>query len=128
MFKDGHHILHNRLEWSLRPESKRLRETPSLIPRLDRETHDEIHRTCPPVPLLGYYALMRVNKLFEPSRNTLESIDSLLDAIDEANHHPKAHPLERQLGDAAMWAIELQIPAIADALDTRTIIDLGAAR
>ena len=115
--RDRHHILHYRQEWRLRDDATAIREHPSLVPVLDRETHNEIHRHCPPVPLLGYHALRRVRALWVPHKDTIESVDSLLWAIDETNRHPRAHPIERSLGELAMQAIELQKPYISSDLN-----------
>ena len=112
MFRDDHHILHNRQEWELRPNAKRLRQTPSLIARLERPLHDEIHRECPPVPLLGHYALERTVRLFEAGSTTLESMDNLMLAIEQSSQHPKAHDIEKHLAELAVWAIDLQRPFI----------------
>lgn len=115
-YEDNHHILFNRQEWELRSESKLLRQTPSLIPRLDREVHEELHRACPAVPILGYYALFRTLRSFEESDDTLESVDSLMFAIEAAGNSPKAHPIERSIGELAVQAIDLQRPFIREGL------------
>jgi len=116
MYKDGHHIIHNRMEWSLRPEAKLIRDTPSLIVRMDRSDHDEIHRYCPPVPLLGYHALIRTLQTFEQGETPLKTMDNLMYSIEIASKHPKAHEIEKQLANLAIWAIDLQRPFIAGVL------------
>lgn len=120
---DAHHILHSRLDWNLRPQSRALRAYPALIPRITRSGHEELHRNVPPVPLLGYHALMRVKSSFECGPDTLSSMDNLMFAIEEAAEHPRAHPLERDLAYLAIQSIDLQKPYIADSLpSTRRII------
>lgn len=114
MFRDGHHILHSKQEWRLRPEAKALREDPSLIIRLDREEHNEIHKNCPPVPLLGYYALVRTLRDYEPASTVLGSVENLIMAIEKSNHHPKSHAIERELGELTIWAIQLQTPWLGE--------------
>jgi hypothetical protein len=114
--RDQHHILHNRQEWELRPEARRLRGARTLMPELDRRVHDEIHAVCPPVPLLGYYALRLIEQNFEEGRNTLQSMDNLMHAIDLSAAHPKTHYIERGMADLAIQAIELQRPWIADGM------------
>lgn len=108
MFSDKHHILHNKVEWSARPQSKKLRESPPLVPLIDRDVHNELHRIAPAVPLLGYYALNRVAALYEPQPTTIGSIDNLLASILEASKHRKAHQVERGIADLAIQAIEIQ--------------------
>ena len=116
MFRDAHHSLFNRQEWSMRPEAKKLRETPTLITKMERSDHDLIHRHCPPVPLLGYYALVRTLHTFQEGDNSLESIENLMRAIEKSSTHPKTHEIERRLSDLAVWSLDLQRPFIADVL------------
>lgn len=114
MFKDGHHILHNKQEWTLRPDAKKLRETPTLVPRLDRVTHNEIHRYAPAVPLLGYHALQRTLSFFEEGDTTIQSVENLMRAIEHAANHPKAHIIEKHVAELAIWAIDLQRPFLVN--------------
>lgn len=106
--RDRHHLLNPRLEWTLRPNARKLREAPGLVPVIDRELHEEIHRSCPPIPLLGHHALQTVAREFQPHPDTLVSIDNLLFAIEAAGRHPKAHPVELELSSIAIQAIGLQ--------------------
>ena len=105
---DKHHVLHNRVEWSARPQAAALRESPPLIPLIDRDIHNELHAIAPPVPLLGYYALNRIATLYQPQDSTIASLDSLISAIDKAGKHPKAHRVERGMAELAISAIEIQ--------------------
>jgi len=114
--QDRHHLLFSRQEWTLRPDAERLRETRTLVPVLDRSLHNEIHATCPPVPLLGYYALRLVATRFEEGNNTLQSMDNLMSAIDVSSRHPRAHQIERDLAQLAIQAIDLQRDYVADAM------------
>lgn len=115
MWRDSHHILHNKQEWSLRPDAKSLREHQSLIVPLHRSEHNEIHKHCPAVPLLGYHALQRTFAMYEPSHTPVESMDNLMKAIEHAANHPKAHIIEKHLAELAIWAVDLQKPFIAEA-------------
>lgn len=121
--KDAHHILHYRREWTLRPPAQKIRENHNLIPRIDRQAHVEIHRECPPVPLLGYHALQRTVKLWEPAGGTIKSLDSLCSAIDASASNSLSHPLERELAYLTIEALELQRPFLVDALKELTIFD-----
>lgn len=106
--RDRHHILHTGAEWNLRPESRALRETPQLIPTIDRDVHDEIHRQSPAVPLLSYYVMKRTVAIFSPQGTTYETIDNLMSSIDEAGNHYKTHPLEKELAQLAIRTLEIQ--------------------
>lgn len=112
--KDKHHIVHYGLEWSLRPQAKQIRETPSLIPETPRDFHDYIHESVPAIPLLGYHALLHTLSRFEPTNDTIQTLDSLMTAIEYAEHHPKAHDIERDLARLAINALDLQRPFILE--------------
>lgn len=101
-------MLHSRQEWSLRPETAALRETPQLIPLVDRDLHDEIHRLSPTVPLLSYHVMRHAVARFEPQPTTVETIDNLMLSIDHAARHPRAHRLERALAHIAIETLHLQ--------------------
>ena len=116
--RDGHHILYNRMEWRQRPEGLALREQPSLIMTIDRRTHEEIHRECPAVPVLGYHALCRTVRNYHPGEDELSSMDNLLFAIEDSLMHPRAHRLERQLGLLVIEGIEVQRPFIKEGIMT----------
>lgn len=115
--RDKHHIVHNRQEHDLRLESRTIRATPELIPLMDRPAHNELHRHCPAIPLLGHVAAFRTLRAFEVERgNTLQTLDNLCFAIEEANRSPKAHRIERAMGDLAIDALRLQIPFIKEGI------------
>lgn len=105
---DRHHVLNTKNHWSSIKEAKQLRD--SYVYRIDREVHNDIHKYCPPVPLLGYYALRGVLRNINPTGEPLQDLDELCSAIDLTNKHPKAHPIERDLGALSIEAIRLQIP------------------
>lgn len=109
---DRHHINFGRREHELRAESRMIRETPSLIPLMERGAHTELHKHCPAVPVLGYHALMRVARDFDPSPDTFESLENLMFAIESAARHPRMHELERRMADIAIESLDLQRPFI----------------
>lgn len=117
----GHHILHNRQEWTLRDDAKNLRERRTLIVPMERDLHNDIHSTCPAIPLLGYHALARTRAAFEEGRTPLQSLDNLMVAIEQSAQHPKAHALEKSLAELAVMAIDLQRPFIKEATHDRFI-------
>lgn len=105
-----HHILHEASAWSSRPDARILRQTPALIPKLDREVHTELHNECAPVPLLGSYALREVAQGFSTTNNTQRDIDQLLLLIEQTRRQPKARSIEKRLAMLTIHAIELQRP------------------
>lgn len=121
--RDRHHILFPRLEWNLRPDARLLRGNSTLIPMLDRSVHEEIHRQCSQVPLLGHNALELTRLSFIPRiGDTLGSIDSLIMSIEKSKHRLKCPPIDKQLADLAIEAILLQRPLIASDIAKQTYI------
>lgn len=117
--RDGHHVLHHRQEWRLRDDAKYIREHHSLVPVIHRDVHEALHRACPAVPALGYYALKRTRYLWVPDDDTMTSLDNLQFAMQEAGLHPAVHPLERQFLYLVIHAIDLQKPFIQEGLIPR---------
>lgn len=111
-----HHILNEKAFWTAHRSAMRLRTMHSLIPRIYRSVHDELHDNCPPVPVLGSYALFRTSTAFEPVGETFQDIDRLCKAIDKGTK--LSHPLERDMGGLAIESIRLQIPYIREGLVT----------
>lgn len=106
---DKHHIIHTRKHWSTSPEARSLRNERMLTPVLERDVHEAIHRYCPPVPLLGDYALRQTVQMFEPNPNSVVgTVDNLLFAIEAASRHPRAHQVERELCQLAIYALDTQ--------------------
>lgn len=103
---DRHHILFERSTWISNPQAKNLRNTQSLVPRIDRGVHEEIHHNVPMVPLLGRQAMFKVVNLFEPSGHTLEDIDLLARSIERATR--QGPPIERELGGLAIETLMQQ--------------------
>lgn len=112
--RDRHHIVHNRAEWNLRPAGAMIRQEETLIPEMPRTLHNEIHAECPPVPLLAIHSLERTAHFFKPGRDTLQSMDNLMDAIERSVEHPRTHEIERELAMLAIEAIDLQRPFIRE--------------
>lgn len=115
-YSSRHHIMHEGWAWTARPDAKRLRDTQSLIPRIPRDVHNELHAHCPHVPLLGSYALRSINSIFVPTGDTLKDMDEIMSCIERASRNPRAHMVERDLAGLAIEAIDLQRPYIKKGL------------
>ena len=107
-----HHVSFDRLSHTARKESAFIRS--SIVPLMYDEPHVELHKHSPVVPVLAYYALSKVVRLFEPHGTTMERIESLQHSIDEVIKNPRMHPVERGIGDLAIWALDVQKPFIID--------------
>lgn len=119
--EDRHHILFSRKVWQSSELSGGLRSTPSLVPKIDRELHNEIHRQVPLVPMLGYHALARTVRMFYPSGETLQDISRLQIAMEDAVDHPKATRTEKKLAELACYELSVQSYMLKDELNTRWI-------
>jgi len=119
MLKNRHHPIHDRQEWTLRPEAEYIREHPTLIFPMEVPLHSHLHNVCPSIPLLGVHALKFIVREWEPDTDKLVSLENLQTTIAAAGNHHKAHPVERQLGDLAIHAIDLQKPFLRESLSLR---------
>ena len=112
MYRDKHHLIFDRVSWSSRPEARALRNEPSLALHLPRPEHELIHSNCPAIPLLGYHGLVRTLKYYEPGDTPFESVSNLMGAIEQSTQHPAVHPIERDLAELAVRALDLERPFI----------------
>lgn len=125
---ERHHLMFTRSSFNSSVEGKRLRENESLIPDIDAEAHNLLHRNCHPVPLMGFHALRRVNKLYIPDYDDpLKSIDNVCEAFEEAVKTPQSHGIERELSRLAVWSLEEQKQYVKYGLPSDQLyFDLGA--
>lgn len=107
-FNSRHHLLFPAAEWSLRPEGQAIRSTPSMIPKLRRVDHDYMHEVVPIIPALGHNTLRAVSRLWTPENNTYRDVDRLCIAIGKAATHERSHPIESDLAELTIEALELE--------------------
>jgi len=111
---DRHHVLFNRREWESRPQYKELRSNAGLIIPIDRDVHNELHRSVSQVPVLGFYAIMAVQKEFYRGRTHLDTVDNLLYALEKTSEHSRLSEIDRGLASLALQAVEIQKPFIVE--------------
>lgn len=111
---DRHHLLFDSASWESRATSKLLRRDKSLIIPLERTVHEELHKEVALVPLLGHYAIQDVANTYKPGKNYLHSVENLQRSIEQAGNKPKAHQLERDLGELTIYALDLQKPYLKE--------------
>ena len=117
---DKHHVLFNKREWESRPQYKELRQNSGLIVPIDRDVHNELHRSVTQVPVLGYYGIMAVQKEFYRGRTHLDTVDNLLFALESVEGHPRLSDLDKALASIALQAVEIQRPFIVEGLIENT--------
>lgn len=86
---------------------------------MERELHQELHLFCPAVVNLGHHALEKTLSVFQPTGNTLVTMDRLMSSIEQSTRHYKVHPIERELASLAIEAIEMQRSYVTDSLFAR---------
>lgn len=113
---DKHHVLFNKREWESRPQYKELRQNSGLIVPIDRDVHNELHRSVSQVPVLGYYGILAVQREFYRGRTHIDTVDNLLFALEKASNHDRLSDLDRSIASVALQAVDLQRPFILDGL------------
>jgi hypothetical protein len=112
-----HHLLFDRAAWRSSDVRVDLRENRWLIPPIDVETHQELHKAVAVVPALDFYTAARVRRDFEAEPGQfMQNMDLLQLAIEDALKHPRSSGLQRDLGALTIQAIELQKPFIEEGL------------
>lgn len=112
-----HHGLYTKSTWESQSSTKMLRNNQWLIMPLDEQVHRALQDEIPVVPVLGHNTAQKVLRDFEPvAGNYIASMFALMGTINEAGKHPRARPIERELGQLTINALELQIPYIQDGL------------
>ncbi len=124
--KDRHHILFTASAWNSSEFTAGLRNQPSLIPRIDRDSHDALHRHVTTVPLIDHHLASRALRNFTGGSTPLRSMDNLLFALETGMAHPQTRSLDKQLGALTIHAIELQKPYIDPGISKLMVIDLAS--
>lgn len=122
--EDNHHVLYNRKQWESSIVGYELRNNKAFIVPMDRQLHEQLHKSIGIVPVLGEKALHKVysNLLdrgpINPDIHPKIAIDSLILAIDKvSNCHLTEH--DRALGEIAVYILEEQVPLISESIDNR---------
>ncbi len=112
-----HHVLFYHSTWSSHKALLKLRGNRQLIPRIDREVHNDLHNDISCVPPLSIPLAEAVLARFIEYDNTQDSIKaaenlqrSIEDALNEEGQH--FDTVEHMIGEMAIYAINLQKPYI----------------
>lgn len=91
-----------------------LRGDARLIVPMDCSIHEELHQAIELVPAMDTYLAQRALVLYREygDRGFLRNLDNYQRCIEEAILHPKVSPLQRGVGELAVYAMELQRPYI----------------
>lgn len=117
----GHHVLFERWGWeakgkngTVRPAQKLRRMSGLIIEQMyNTQEHDDLHKALGHVAVPGYILGSSIlSRYTNYPDDHLRSIDSLLEAINQAVERPHVKPLERELGLIMAKGIEAQLPFI----------------
>lgn len=110
-----HHILFPRRLHDAHPDTKELRRTHLLIPKLEVIGHTALHDTVALVPPLDRFTAHRVLQGFEPVRDDyVASMEELMRTIEREVKHPRISEIEVMNAAVAVHAIEMQIPFVRE--------------
>ena len=111
-----HHVNFPARMHRVMPESKWIREHPTLIPRIAEEQHVALHSLISAVPVADYHMVRRVARDYTPSDDPMQAIDNLIKSYDTATRHPRARIIEKEVGKIIIAAYEMQRPFIREGL------------
>ena len=113
-FLDDHHLVFPGRVHNVYEPSKAIRA--SLLARdMPRDMHEELHKHTAPVPLMGYYALMRVASNMDGEYNNIvRGVDDFSFGVEKANAHPRALPDEIAVNELALKVVRGQLDFLRD--------------
>ncbi len=89
-----------------------MRSNSGLIIPIDRDAHNELHRSVSQVPVLGYYGILAVQREFYRGRTHLDTVDNLLFALEKSSENEKLSDMDKALASLALQAVDTQRPFI----------------
>ena len=103
-----HHIFHTGHCWKKSNEARKLRNQPDFKPMMEVPVHDRIHIECPAVNVLSRDILRIVQAEFEPTGDTLRSLDKLLCIINSSLSNKNVRQSDRVKAQFSINALERQ--------------------
>ena len=124
--RNKHHVLFPKAIHESTKYGNELRNLPHMVPVMDVDIHQDLHKNIAMVPPLNYYIGNRVLYLMRGSdaNNSVDAIHDYMSAVDEAIRHPKAGDLEKRLGGLVIDTMQEQIPFIENSNRLLREIDL----
>lgn len=122
------HILYDRTAYESNPSGLYLRRKMGLIALMDVQTHQQTHDEVSAVPLLDHLSLERtlsIMKKRKRANNPLDAMDNFMLAVEKSCQHPRAHELDRQLGELTVKAVYAQKPFVKDGMIKARVFDLN---
>ncbi len=110
-----HHSVFPRTVHNAQLHSRRIRADERLIFPIDVETHRYLHRNLAVVPILSQHVGMRAFRLFADygdAGDPMTNIENWQRSIQESIRNPRADIIEREVGELAIHAFDVQKPFI----------------
>lgn len=73
---------------------------------MNRVVHNLLHEQEAPVPVPEYHSLLHVYGNLSKNLGVFEAIDKYCLLLDRANHHPKIKPIEIELNNLSIQAMQ----------------------
>lgn len=116
----------HHLFWTAKNHHDWMRAEPDFQPQMYIPAHNALHSDLQAmsVPEICKPILQAVRANFTPTRDTFDSLDQILLLIDHASEMPQVHPIDRQLAQMAIHALEIQKPYLkGNIAPNRAIVD-----
>lgn len=109
--KNNHHILHHSRTWGAYGIGSDVRGR--IIARgMPVELHELLHEQEAPVPVPEYHSLLHVYQNLSAGLNVIQAMDKYCVLLNRANQHPKIRPIEIQLNELSIMAVQAQVPYV----------------
>lgn len=113
--RDAHHVLHHKREWMTRDIGFDVRQR-IVADGMSRVVHNLLHEHEAPVPVPEYHSLLRVYQSLPKRLGVFEAIDRYCVILEAANRTPQIKPIEIELNNLSILAVQNQLPYIRDGM------------
>lgn len=119
--RDDHHLLHTGVYWNATANGRSVRNR--MVARgMSRTIHDLLHHVEAPVPVPSPHSLQIVYNNLPERLDIFEAVDRYCQILDRTNRHPRIKPIEIDLNNLSIQAVQNQLPYLHDGLSTRRFV------
>lgn len=106
--RDAHHLCFPARAWNAYGVGTDVRNR-IIAHGMNRVVHNLLHEQEAPVPVPEYHSLLHVYGNLSKNLGVFEAIDKYCLLLDRANHHPKIKPIEIELNNLSIQAMQNQL-------------------
>lgn len=106
--KDNHHLLFDARPWGAHSMGADVRGR-IIAHGMNRVVHNLLHENESVVPVPEYHSLLHVYQNLPKGLDVYKAIDKYCVLLNNVNKHPKIHPIEVQLNNLSIEAIQNQV-------------------